>query len=100
MRPHFARRMSASPVASATDVAKAPASLVLTTPGLGGIVTAIEGSRRIFQRMLTYVVNMSTKKISIPLFLSLGVLLLGAFVLSPTLVVLLIFANDVMGMRS
>jgi len=84
-------------VANATDVAKATASLVLTRPGLGAIVAAVENSRRIFQRMTTYVMNMSMRKLSIPLFLSLGVLLLGLFVLSPRLVILLIFANDVMG---
>ena len=85
-------------VANATDVARAAASLVLTRPGLGAIVAAVQNSRRIFQRMTTYVMNMSMRKLSIPLFLSLGVLLLGLFVLSPRLVILLIFANDVMGM--
>ncbi len=41
-------------VASATDVAKAASSLVLTAPGLSNIVAAVELSRRIYQRMLTY----------------------------------------------
>ncbi len=85
-------------VANATDVAKAAASLVLTRAGLGAILAAVENSRRIFQRMMTYVMNMSMRKLSIPLFLGLGVLLFGLFVLSPRLVILLIFANDVMGM--
>ena len=44
-------------VASATDVAKAAASLVLTTPGLSNILGAVETSRRIYQRMLTYTLN-------------------------------------------
>ena len=34
-------------VANATDVAKAAAAMVLTTPGLGGVVPAIETSRRV-----------------------------------------------------
>jgi H+-transporting ATPase len=38
-------------VASATDVAKASASLVLTKAGLGEILMAIKGSRNIYQRM-------------------------------------------------
>jgi H+-transporting ATPase len=82
-------------VASATDVAKAAASLVLTRPGLGEIVAAIEGSRRIYQRMLAFVLTMTTRKIAIPVFLSLGVVLFGALVLNPLLMVLLMFATDV-----
>jgi len=81
-------------VASATDVAKAAASLVLTGPGLGDVVEAVTNSRRIYQRMLTYTLNMSVKKIEIPLFLSLGLLIGRVFVITPLLMVLLIFAND------
>ena len=81
-------------VASATDVAKAAASLVLTRPGLGEIVMAIEGSRRIYQRMQTFILTLNTRKIGIPLFLALGVLVLGVYVLNPLLIVLLMFATD------
>lgn len=81
-------------VLSATDVAKAAASLVLTGPGLSDVVEAVTNSRRIYQRMLTYTLNMSVKKIEIPLFLSLGLLVGGVFVITPLLMVLLIFAND------
>ncbi len=82
-------------VASATEVAKAAASLVLTRAGLGEIVAAIEGSRRIYQRMLAFVLTMTTRKMGIPVFLSLGVVLFGALVLNPLLMVLLMFATDV-----
>ncbi len=81
-------------VASATDVAKAAASLVLTSAGLGNMVAAVELSRRIYQRMLTYTLNMSVKKIAIPLFLSLGLLISGVFVTNARLMVLMLFAND------
>ena len=81
-------------VASATDVAKAAASLVLTGAGLADIVEAVTNSRSIYQRMRTYTLNMSVKKIEIPLFLSLGLLVGGVFVITPLLMVLLIFAND------
>jgi H+-transporting ATPase len=82
-------------VASATDVAKAAASIVLTRPGLGEIVTAIEESRRIYQRMQTWILTMITRKTFVPPFLALGVILFGAFVLNPSLMVLLVFATDV-----
>ena len=46
-------------VASATDVAKSAAGVVLTRDGLAGIVSLIEESRRIHQRSLTYALNVS-----------------------------------------
>ena len=81
-------------VANATDVAKAAASLVLTNPGLSDMVAAIEESRRIYRRMLTYTLNKIIKTIEIALFLSLGVMLTGDFVVTPLLIVLLLFTND------
>lgn len=82
-------------VSSATDVAKAAASLVLTRPGLGEVIMAVDGSRRIYQRMKTFVLTMNTRKISIPMFLALGVLVLGAFVLNPLLMVLFMLVADI-----
>jgi H+-transporting ATPase len=81
-------------VAQATDVAKAAASLVLTTPGLVDIVSAVETSRRIHQRMLTYTLNKIVKTLEISLLLSLGLVFAGVFVTTPLLIVLLLFAND------
>ena len=81
-------------VANATDVAKASASLVLTRAGLGDITAAITTSRQIYQRMLTYTLNKIIKTIQVALFLSLGVMLTKTFVITPLLVVLLLFAND------
>ncbi|MEI7848582.1 MAG: HAD-IC family P-type ATPase, partial [Chloroflexota bacterium] len=81
-------------VSNATDVAKAAASLVLTQPGLANIISAIQVSRQIYQRMLTYTLNKIIKTIQVAAFLSLGLILTGSFVTTPLLVVLLIFAND------
>ena len=64
-------------VANATDVAKASASLVLTDSGLSDIVAAVETSRRIYQRMLTYTLNKIIKTVEIGFFLSIGVILTG-----------------------
>ena len=81
-------------VANATDVAKAAASIVLTNPGLGDVVSAVETSRRIYQRMLTYTLNKIIKTIEVALFLSLGVVLTRTLVVTPLLIVLLLFTND------
>lgn len=81
-------------VASATDVAKAAASLVLTNLGLADVKAAVETSRRINQRMLTYTMNKIIKTLEIAIFLSVGVMLTGVFVITPLLIVLLLFTND------
>ena len=81
-------------VANATDVAKAAASLVLTSPGLANVVAAVETSRRIYQRMLTYTLNKIIKTFEIGLLLSVGLILTGVFVTTPKLIVLLLFTND------
>jgi H+-transporting ATPase len=81
-------------VASATDVAKAAASLVLTHPGLADVAAAVETSRRIYQRMLTYTLNKIIKTLEIAVFMSVGVMLTGVFVITPLLIVLLLFTND------
>ena len=81
-------------VSSATDVAKGAASLVLTDEGLGNVVAAVETGRRVYQRMLTYTLNKIAKTFQVSLFLGLGLLATGAFVTTPRLVLLLLFAND------
>lgn len=81
-------------VANATDVAKAAASLVLTNPGLSDVKAAVETSRRIYQRMLTYTLNKIIKTMEISIFLSVGMMLTGVFVITPLLIVLLLFTND------
>ena len=49
-------------VSTATDVAKSAAGMVLTEPGLAGIVAAVKEGRMTFQRILTYTLNSITKK--------------------------------------
>jgi H+-transporting ATPase len=81
-------------VSSATDVAKAAASMVLTDPGLANVVAAVEVSRRIHERMLTYTLNKITKTLQVSIFLSLGLVVFGQFATTPLLVVLLLVANN------
>jgi len=81
-------------VANATDVAKAAASLVLTNPGLTDILASVKASRRIYQRMLTYTLNKIIKTVEIAFFLSVGVMLTRSFIITPLLIVLLLFTND------
>jgi H+-transporting ATPase len=81
-------------VSNATDVAKASASIVLTEPGIRVILDAIVTSRRIYQRMLTWVINKVTKVIQFIGVLVVGFFWLNQIVLSVLGMVLLVFAND------
>lgn len=85
-------------VANATDVAKAAAAMVLTKPGLGGVLPAIKTSRRVFQRIITYTLNMLIKKIEMMALLVIGFLVTHHRPLTPMLMVLILFLNDFLTM--
>ena len=85
-------------VSGATDVAKAAAALVLTDPGLEGIVHAVREGRIAFQRLLAFTFNMLIKKVEIVLFLAIGLGLTGHAVMNPTLIVLMLVTNDFLAM--
>jgi H+-transporting ATPase len=85
-------------VSSATDVAKAAASMVMTEAGLAGIVFAVREGRIAFQRLLTYAFNMLVKKFEIVLFLAIGLALTGHAVMTPALMVLMLMTNDFLAM--
>lgn len=81
-------------VSNSTDVAKASASVVLTEPGVGVIIDAINTSRQIYQRMLSWVINKVTKVIQFIGLLTFGFFWLHDVVISLLGMVLLVFAND------
>jgi len=62
-------------VSSATDAARAAASIVLTTPGLSVIIDAIKESRKIFQRMNSYAIYRIAETLRVLLFISLAILI-------------------------
>jgi len=85
-------------VSTATDVAKSAAGIVLTKPGLIGIVAAVREGRVTFQRILTYTLNSLTKKIVQVLFLAVGLIMTGHAILTPLLMVLIMITGDFLGM--
>ena len=85
-------------VSTATDVAKSAAGIVLTKPGLEGVVAAVQEGRVTFQRILTYTLNSVTKKIVQVLFLAVGLIITGHAVLTPMLMVLIMITGDFLGM--
>jgi H+-transporting ATPase len=85
-------------VSTATDVAKSAAGMVLTEPGLAGIVAAVREGRTTFQRILSYTLNSITKKTVQVLFLTIGLVMTGHAILSPLLMVLIMITGDFLGM--
>jgi H+-transporting ATPase len=85
-------------VSTATDVAKSAAGIVLTKPGLVGIVAAVKEGRVTFQRILTYTLNSVNKKIVQVLFLAVGLVMTGHAILTPMLMVIIMLTGDLLGM--
>jgi H+-transporting ATPase len=85
-------------VSTATDVAKSAAGIVLTRPGLGGIVASVKEGRITFQRILTYTLNSVTKKVVQVLFLAVGLVMTGHAILTPMLMVIIMLTGDLLGM--
>jgi H+-transporting ATPase len=87
-------------VFSATDVAKSAAGVVLTEPGLGGIVAAVREGRRTFQRILTYCLRSITRKLDQMLFLTFGLVITGHAILTPLLMVVMMITGDFLSMSA
>ena len=85
-------------VSTATDVAKSAAGMVLTEPGLAGVVAAVGEGRVTFQRILSYTLNSITKKTVQVLFLAIGLIMTGHAILTPLLMVLIMITGDFLGM--
>jgi H+-transporting ATPase len=85
-------------VSTATDVAKSAAGIVLTKPGLSGIVASVKEGRVTFQRILTYTLNSVNKKIVQVLFLAVGLVMTGHAILTPMLMVIVMLTGDLLGM--
>jgi H+-transporting ATPase len=81
-------------VSGATDAARSAAALVLTAPGLSVITHAIEESRRIFVRMMSYIIYRIAMSIDIMLFVVLASLVFNFFPLTAIMLVVLALLDD------
>jgi H+-transporting ATPase len=82
-------------VSNATDAARSAAALVLTKPGLGVIISAIEEARRIFERMTGYSTFRITESMRVLLFMTLSILAFNFYPVTPIMIVLLAILNDI-----
>ncbi len=87
-------------VSTASDVAKSAAGIVLTEPGLGGVVAAVEEGRSTFQRILTYTLRSVTRKVVQVLFLFGGLILIGQPIITPVLMVVMMLSGDFLALSS
>ncbi len=85
-------------VSTATDVAKSAAGIVLTTPGLGGIVACISEGRASFQRVLTYTLSILVNKCATLIVMGAGLVMTGHAVLTPMLQALSMLTADLVTM--
>jgi H+-transporting ATPase len=82
-------------VSGATDAARAAADLVLTSPGLSVIITAVEEARRIFERMNSYAIYRISETIRIMVFVVLAMITFDFYPITAIMIILLAFLNDV-----
>ena len=81
-------------VSNATDVAKKSASVVLTAEGLTGIVDLVKSGRRIYQRILTWILNKIVKTFQVVVFVVLAFLITHEYVVSVFSMILFLFVTD------
>ncbi len=81
-------------VSGATDAARAAADLVLTSPGLSVIITAIEEARRIFERMNAYAIYRISETLRIMFFVSITMVYFNFYPITAVMIILLAFLND------
>jgi H+-transporting ATPase len=82
-------------VSSATEATRAAADIVLTQPGLGVIIGALEEARRIFERMLSYATFRIAETMRMVVFIAGTIILLGVYPVSAIMVALLAILNDI-----
>ncbi|WP_417827260.1 plasma-membrane proton-efflux P-type ATPase [Thalassospira sp.] len=81
-------------VSNATDAARAAADLVLTASGISVITSAIEESRRIFERMGSYATFRISETIRVLLFMTISILVFDFYPVTAVMIVLLALLND------
>lgn len=81
-------------VSGATDAARAAADLILTAPGLSTIIQAIEGARRIFERMNAYAIYRITETIRIMMFMVAAMLVFNHYPITAIMIIMLALLND------
>jgi len=92
--PALKRADAGIAVSGATDAARAAADIVLLAPGLSVIIDAVQEARRIFHRMNSYAIYRIAETIRVLLLMSLAIVVLDFYPVTPIMIVLLALLND------
>ena len=82
-------------VSNATDAARAAADIILTTPGLSVINSAIKQARITFARMKSYATFRIAETIRIILFMTLSIIVFDFYPITALMIILLALLNDI-----
>jgi len=82
-------------VSGATDAARAAAALILTAPGLSTVIDAIDESRKIFERIINYVLFRVAMTLDIMFVVVLTTLFFGFSPLTAVMIILIALLDDV-----
>ncbi|MFZ1538996.1 MAG: HAD-IC family P-type ATPase, partial [Chromatiaceae bacterium] len=82
-------------VSGATDAARAAAALILTAPGLSTVIDAIDESRRIFERIINYILFRVAMTLDIMFVVVLATLFFGFSPLTAVMIILIALLDDV-----
>ncbi len=82
-------------VSGATDAARAAAALILTAPGLSTVIDAIDESRKIFERIINYVLFRVAMTLDIMFVVVLATIFFGFSPLTAVMIVLIALLDDI-----
>lgn len=81
-------------VSDSTDIAKNSAKVILTHDGLSDIVNIIIGGRKVYRRMLTWIITKLVRTIEMTMILTFSYLIFNDFALPLTSIILTVLMND------
>lgn len=81
-------------VSGATDAARAAAAVILTAPGLSVIIDGILEARKIFERMMSYMLYRVAMTVAIMFFVVTSILTLDFFPLTAVMIIALALLDD------
>ncbi|WKT59988.1 plasma-membrane proton-efflux P-type ATPase [Microbulbifer thermotolerans] len=82
-------------VSGATDAARAAAAIILTAPGLSTVIDAIDEARKIFERIINYVLFRVSMTLDIMVVVVFATVFFGFPPLTPIMIVLIALLDDV-----
>lgn len=95
MRPALKQADCGVAVSGATDAARAAAALILTAPGLSTIIDVIEESRRIFERIINYILFRVAMTLDIMAVVVLATVFFGVTPLTPVMIIMIALLDDI-----